>query len=279
MELVYSSDFHGSAWHYEQLLLLLQERSCDVLVLGGDILPDGDRGMPYGAVCAYIRRDFRQFLQRVREIEGNIDVLTVFGNHDWIFSVEEFAKLQSESLLRMLDHQQLITIAGIDFLGLSHSPPAPYWIKDFERRDLTNDPPTNFGGYTWSPEKNRIVSVTGRRYFTEKESLEQMLAETPAVDRPMIFVAHAPPCKSNLDYLEGGEQVGSCAVRRYIEKVGPLLSLHGHLHESPIESGHFTDRINDCLCVNPGQKHTELCAIRWNSEQPDHIEHTLGWKP
>lgn len=41
--------------------------------------------------------------------------------------------------------------------------------------------------------------------------------------------------------------VGSTAVRELIEKYQPLLSLHGHVHESA-----GAVRIGRTLCINPG---------------------------
>ena len=86
MKLLYTSDLHGSKSHYQQVLDALREESADVLILGGDMLPDGDRGIPYYRVVRYTQEDFKTFLQDVREINPDIRILTVFGNHDWIFS-------------------------------------------------------------------------------------------------------------------------------------------------------------------------------------------------
>jgi len=278
MELLYTSDLHGSMSHYQHVLAMLSEQTPDVLILGGDFLPDGDRGYPYPAVTKFIQKDFKEFLQLVHDLCPDISVLTIFGNHDWAFSIDEFVKLQELSLLRMLSHRDAVIIKGLSFLGLSHCPPAPYWIKDFERRDLKQDEPTEFGGYTWSSQMHGIISVTGRQFFAQHESLEDMLSNSPACSQPFILVSHAPPADSHLDLLLEGKHVGSQAVRQFLEQRQPILSLHGHLHESPIVSGHISQRYGKCLAVNPGQSLDKLCAIRWRSEQPDQIEHSLNWK-
>ncbi|HEX9616124.1 MAG TPA: hypothetical protein VGA03_01815, partial [Anaerolineales bacterium] len=46
--------------------------------------------------------------------------------------------------------------------------------------------------------------------------------------------------------------VGSTAVRKFIEKMQPLLSLHGHIHESP----GYT-RIGRTLSINAGSEYAE----------------------
>jgi Icc-related predicted phosphoesterase len=61
----------------------------------------------------------------------------------------------------------------------------------------------------------------------------------------------------NLKIVARGGQVlmkpvGSSAVRAVIERVQPLLALHGHIHESP---GHV--RIGRTLCINAGSEYAE----------------------
>jgi Icc-related predicted phosphoesterase len=41
-------------------------------------------------------------------------------------------------------------------------------------------------------------------------------------------------------------------VRHFIERVQPLLTLHGHIHEAP---GHV--RIGRTLCINAGSEYAE----------------------
>ena len=82
-----------------------------------------------------------------------------------------------------------------------------------------------------------------------------------------IFNLHVPPIDSGIDscpkldenlkpVLAGGEIVmtggGSTSVRRAIETYRPLLSLHGHIHES---KGFL--KIGRTLCLNPGSEYSE----------------------
>jgi Icc-related predicted phosphoesterase len=80
-----------------------------------------------------------------------------------------------------------------------------------------------------------------------------------------IFNIHVPPYKSNLDeapeldkdlrpVLAGNSMkpVGSTALRGAIEKVQPLIGLHGHIHE-----GRGTSRIGKTLCINPGSMYEQ----------------------
>jgi Icc-related predicted phosphoesterase len=83
--------------------------------------------------------------------------------------------------------------------------------------------------------------------------------------RRAIFNFHAPPYASNLDaapkldedmnYVAGGQAlvpVGSKAVRDAITEYGPVLSLHGHIHE-----GRGAVKIGRTLAVNPGSTYED----------------------
>jgi Icc-related predicted phosphoesterase len=103
-----------------------------------------------------------------------------------------------------------------------------------------------------------------------EEELEAKLEATVAKVRNLrtaVFCIHVPPYDSMIDQaplvdkdlnviVAGGRpqmiSVGSTAVRRIIEKYQPLLSLHGHIHESP---GFI--KIGRTQCLNPGSEYGE----------------------
>jgi Icc-related predicted phosphoesterase len=85
-------------------------------------------------------------------------------------------------------------------------------------------------------------------------------------DKPTVVVTHVPPFGSQLDVapqlrpdlsviIEGGEQVmapvGSTAVREFLKASQPLLSLHGHIHES-----RGVARIGRTTAINPGSSYS-----------------------
>jgi Icc-related predicted phosphoesterase len=91
------------------------------------------------------------------------------------------------------------------------------------------------------------------------------LAEQLEAPRRAIFNLHVPPYDSGLDtateldadlrpVYRGGQPVeipvGSTAVRQIIEEYQPVLSLHGHIHESRGEA-----QIGDTLALNSGSEY------------------------
>ena len=67
------------------------------------------------------------------------------------------------------------------------------------------------------------------------------------LDTAPLLDAGMRPIASAGDLLRG--PVGSTGVREAIEQVRPLLSVHGHIHESAGEA-----RIGQTLCLNPGSE-------------------------
>ncbi len=99
-----------------------------------------------------------------------------------------------------------------------------------------------------------------------EEKLERTVAKVKNL-RTAIFCIHCPPYDCMLDnapmvdenlriVVIGGKvqtvHAGSKAVRKIIEKYQPLLSLHGHIHESP----GFV-KIGRTECLNPGSEYGE----------------------
>jgi len=67
--------------------------------------------------------------------------------------------------------------------------------------------------------------------------------------KKIVFVTHAPPWNTKLDYLAWfGKHVGSVSYRQFIDEYKPVLALSGHLHETFKEK----QKIGKTLLSNPG---------------------------
>lgn len=62
-----------------------------------------------------------------------------------------------------------------------------------------------------------------------------------------VFVPHAPPFTTKLDVTRAGKHVGSAAVRTFIEKHQPDVTICGHIHEA-----RGTDTIGATRILNCG---------------------------
>ncbi len=280
MKICFTSDFHGRATLYEQLDRLLADSRPDLLVLGGDMFLDGDLDDPIGTQVAFIERSFGPRLERWRG-GGRMRIACILGNHDWLCACSALHQFEQEGLLVQLDPSRPWECGGVSFLGYSFTPPTPYWVKDFERLDLRNDPIPETGGAFWDDTARDVQKASAEDFFAGHPSMGETLeAVAPPVGR-WIWVCHAPPYGTGLDRLPHvNGPVGSRAVRAFIERTGPLCSLHGHIHESPRVTHRFTERIGRTLCVNPGQGEERLHAVVFDSDDPaGTIRHTLYANP
>jgi Icc-related predicted phosphoesterase len=116
--------------------------------------------------------------------------------------------------------------------------------------------------YGWS----NVTPWKTPREVPEEELYRRLdeLAEGVGDARRAVFMIHVPPHDSGLDTapildenlrptVSAGDvlrgPVGSIAVRRLIEERQPVLSVHGHIHESAGER-----KIGATLSVNPGSE-------------------------
>ncbi len=91
-----------------------------------------------------------------------------------------------------------------------------------------------------------------------------IVAQATASPEHLVMGLHAPPYDTQLDVApkidwetltvqgQDSAHVGSTAVKEVIEQVQPILSLHGHIHES-----RAAIRIGRTLAVNPGSSYVE----------------------
>ena len=68
-----------------------------------------------------------------------------------------------------------------------------------------------------------------------------------------IYMIHMPPADLNLDVCMNGDRPASMATLDFLLKQQPLLSLHGHIHESFLMTGIWKAHLGKTICVQPGQ--------------------------
>lgn len=105
--------------------------------------------------------------------------------------------------------------------------------------------------------------------YPEKKYVEVLynLETSLSTDRKTILVSHQPPYKTKNDKVLLGFHVGSKAVRKFIEKIKPLVCLTGHIHE-----GKGIDYIGECRVINPGPfRNGRYAFVELTGEQPPEI--------
>ncbi len=279
MIVVYTSDLHGNKELYSELFELAEEKRAQAVIIGGDMLPM--RGsFQYSLleqkdfVFSYLGPMLRGFLSKAPQA----NIYAILGNDDWGASNTYLKNLEGQGILRLLHGRRHALGDSYELIGYAHVPPTPFIIKDGERRDLQADSTEQQRCTACCSLGEKILVVDPRQHFFRMKSIEEELEELPTSreSHTAVYVMHSPPFRTNLDRLFDGRWIGSRAIRGFIEKHQPYLTLHGHIHESSEISGQYWDRIGKSICINPGQSTEELYAVVFELENVSTtLEHTV----
>jgi Icc-related predicted phosphoesterase len=272
---LFVSDLHGRDDRYLKLLAAMRAERPFAVFLGGDLLPHGAlaRDDPGGFLLGWLGPR----LASLREALGPSypRVLAIFGNDDPRAEERSLAALAEQGLVEHV-HGRRVELSGVPVFGYACVPPTPFALKDWERYDVSRfvDP-----GHLSPEEGLRSVPASEAevRWGTIAADLEALVAGEQDLSRA-VFLFHSPPHGTALDRaaLEGRSvehapldvHVGSIAIRRFLEARQPLLSLHGHVHESTRLTGAWQQRLGRTLSLQGAHDGPELALVRLDLDDP-----------
>jgi Icc-related predicted phosphoesterase len=270
---LFATDLHGHEDRYEKLFAAIQgERPAAVLV-GGDLLAH-----PFARHASpdFFNAFLRPRLARVKNTLGRAypRVLVILGNDDPRSEAASLEELAAEGLLEHL-HMRASEVGGFPIYGYACVPPTPFALKDWERWDVSR----HLEPACVSPEEGfRSVPAdpSDVRYGTVAKDLAALVGADGLEEAVILF--HSPPYETTLDRaaLDGhvvehvplDVHVGSIAIRRFIEERQPLVTLHGHVHESARLTGSWRDRIGRTHLFSAAHDGPELALVRFDLEDP-----------
>jgi Icc-related predicted phosphoesterase len=274
----FASDLHGHLDRYETLFRLIVAERPDAVFLGGDLLPAGLSAI---SVTGSDRADFLDdvLVRRLRKIRKILGpqyprVFVILGNDDP--RAQEAAVIAAAGTgIWEYVHNRQAAFHGHDVYGYACVPPTPFLLKDWERYDVSRyvDP-----GCV-PPERGRRsvpVSESQIKYATIRDDLAGLTGDRQLARA--IFLFHAPPYQTALDRaaLDGRKvdhvpldvHVGSIAILRFIRQRQPLVTLHGHVHESARLTGAWSQRIGRTHCFSAAHDGPELALVRFDPADP-----------
>jgi len=282
MKIFFATDIHGSEVCWRKFLNSAAFYKADLVVLGGDVT--GKAMVPITAYNGYWQVTVRGETMRLDTKAELDEVMTKIRNSGFypaIVSQEELTHLgENERAVDQRFSQEMISSLDrwLDMAdGKLRGGDIPCILNGgnddiFEIDNIIESSPcVSFGeGKLLDLDGFSLVSMGWTNptpWDTYREAPEGELAAkieavaglVPDMGRA-IFNFHAPPYGTGLDDapaldenlrpMHGGvvmKPVGSVAVRDAILKHQPLLSVHGHIHES-----RAIKKMNRTLAINPG---------------------------
>ena len=271
---LFATDLHGRISRYEKLFALIAMERPRAVFLGGDLLPRGSFYRTETQEDDFILKYLAPNFDRLRQELGSSYPATflIEGNDDPKVCEAELVEGEASGLWCYL-HQRKASLGKFQLFGYACVPPTPFSLKDWERYDVSRyvDP-----GCISPEEGRRTVAVDPSevKWSTIEHDLEA-LVNNEVLDMA-IFLMHTPPYDTLLDRaaLDGKQHehvpldvhIGSIAVRRFIDKRQPLITLHGHVHESARLTGEWKIKIGRTICINGSHDGPELAIVRFDPE-------------
>jgi Icc-related predicted phosphoesterase len=268
------SDLHGQTKRYLTLFRLVRKEVPRGVFLGGDLLP---HGMDSSWQSSPIQEDFLLdfVFPELRKLKDDLGkdyprVFVILGNDDPRIHEDSLFSAEQEGLLHYL-HGRKSEYGPFSIFGYSCIPPSPFQLKDWERYDVSRfvDP-----GSLSPEEGRRTAGPTGRaiRFSTIAEELAELTKKEDLSRAICLF--HCPPhgCKLDRAALDGKRvdhvpldvHIGSFAIRRFIAEKQPMLTLHGHVHESRTLTGKWQDQFGRTVSFSAATEGTNLALVRFD---------------
>lgn len=240
------------------------------MALGGDLFPrPGDlKGRdPSAPQARFVREELRPLLEGLRAARPELWIGGLLGNDDLPGAQVALDELGEEGLWHGLHlERHLLGEFGRGELwiaGYSGVPITPFRLSDWDRPDSPGWEPSR------SPSAPLVSGPAGALRATTPDALlaresiarELQLLASLGDTKRTIYVAHSPPSGAGLGLMHGGRDIGSRALRDWIEREQPPLTLHGHVHESPRQSGQRDALIGATRSCNPGDSRRRLRAL------------------
>ncbi len=251
--------------------------------MGGDLLPSA-RDYPGDMVEQnFIHSVLQDGFNTINEkLSSNYPkVLLILGNDDPQIEEKELMEGEILGLWRNI-HLRKVECGDFTIYGYACVPPTPFLLKDWERYDVSEF--VDLGCI--SPEEGwRSVPIPANviKHATIQGDLD-LLTNNDDLSKA-IFLFHAPPHQSALDRvaLDGRTidnvpldiHAGSIAIRRFIEKRQPHITLHGHIHESVRLTGSWHEQIGWTWAFSAAHDGAELALVRFDPAKPDEATRSI----
>ena len=289
VRLFFATDVHGSEACWRKFINSGKHYGADVLILGGDmtgkaVVPIIDNG---GGKYTFHLQDVKRDIDGADALAADQRAIRDHGYYPVVMTADERNEFTSEpDKLDELFHSQMRRgveewVAWADERLVGSGMRCIVCPGNDDRADIDEILATSSqlelgeGNVIDLPEGYQLAS-SGWTNLTPwdtareedepllKARIKKVVAQATVDSDHLVMGLHAPPYDTQLDVApkidwdtltihgQDSAHVGSTAVKEVIEEVQPILSLHGHIHES-----RAAIRIGRTLAINPGSSYVE----------------------
>ena len=199
----------------------------------------------------------------------------ILGNDDSKTSEADLIRWMEKEKIWEYIHGRAVDFGPYSVYGYAYVPPTPFLNKDWERYDISRfvDPgciPPEEGWHSVKEPKNLIEYATIQKDLVDltqgKTCQSRFFYSIPHLTRQLWiglrwmgkFIDHVP-----LDV-----HVGSIAVKDFILERQPLMTLHGHVHESARITGSWIEQLGQTMAISAAHDGGELALVRFDPDEP-----------
>ncbi|MBU0496882.1 MAG: metallophosphoesterase [Candidatus Thermoplasmatota archaeon] len=266
VQCIFVSDLHGKKDHYNKLISLIDQEHFDGVFFGGDLLPRTD------PLYAFVQKHIIIPLKNLKKKGLKTRFFVILGNDDPRMYEPLFLEADKNHVIDYV-HNQTVRFGEYFVTGYAYVPPSPFLLKDWERYDVSRY--VDIGSV--APDKG-YVSVD--RDFDQEQfetiAADMKILKKQSPPKKTIYLFHTPPYNTMLDRtaLDGkmvdnvplDVHTGSIAVRRFIEKAHPFVTLHGHIHEASRLTGVWHEVIGSTHMFSAAYDGPQLAVVRFDTE-------------
>jgi uncharacterized protein len=271
------SDLHGKMSRYKALLKLIKKEKPDFVFIGGDLFPQ--RGAQSGQsregetdfVADFIIPQFEKLKETMDCAYPEIFLIP--GNDDLKALFDKLREGEKSDLWRNLQ-KNCVVIGKYRFYGYGCVPPTPFRIKDWDRFDISKEieigciaPADGYHSMPFDHDPENDTIQNDLQTLINNDNLEFG-----------VFLFHSPPYNSLLDCAElhtvdpnqqpATLNVGSKAIRNFIDEKQPFITMHGHIHESPRITGAWKQALDRTWSFSAAHDGPELVVIKFELNDP-----------
>ncbi len=266
MTAFFVSDLHGKRDRYLKLFDRIISDKPNAVFFGGDLFPS------FKEMLKEENNFFEDFFvpnfENLKQVlkDEYPQVFVILGNDDPKIEESKFKDTKYSEYWNYINNSKAL-FDDFEIYGYSYIPPTPFINKDWELYDVSRyvDP-----GCIHPIEGKRSVDPERDIEFsTIKKDIEVLVRGFNP--QKSIFLFHSPPYQTNLDraalddmYFEHvplDVNIGSIAIKEFIEETQPYLTLHGHVHESTCITGNWMQITGNTISFNAAIDSDKLSII------------------